>query len=152
MRPFFFSPLFLITILTSCINRAEPEIHLIPKDFQGPIIIIYEQKDGKPKKYEGDFRVYEIPGDGVLRTQFTHPKGFIAPGKLQYYYYEKNTRQQLLYIESPKDAKDDGKPHTFSTESSDQTIRYLVGYLSRGDDYYNHLRKKIDTLFPAEIQ
>lgn len=144
--------LMLLTSLTSCINREEPEKHLIPKGFTGPVIIIYDQKDGKPEKYEDDFRIYEIPADGVLRTQFKHPKGFIAPGKLLYYYVDVDGRRQLTYLEKTAGANDDGKPKVFGVESSLSTIRYLVGYLSEGDKYFNLLRRKIDELFPPEIQ
>jgi hypothetical protein len=144
--------LFILVYLSSCVNKSEPEIHLIPKDYTGAVIIIYDQEDGKPKKYEGDFRVYEIPQDGVLKTQFKHPNGFIAPGKLQYYYYNETSRQQLTYIERPADFKDDGKPHTFSVESSVSTIRYLVGFSKDGDKYYNELRKRINELFPPKVQ
>ena len=141
-----------INILTSCAEIAEPEIHLIPKSYKGPIIIIYGQKDGRPKKYEGSFRVYEISKDGVLRTQFEQPKGFISPEKLQYYYFDENGRQQLSYIERTTGAKEDNKPHTFTKEISVGTTRYLVGFLSEGDKYFNQLRKKIDELFPAKVQ
>ena len=137
---------------SSCIQRADPEKHLIPKGFAGPVIIIYDQKDGNPEKYNDGFRIYEIPENGILRTQFKHPSGWIALGKLQYYYSGKNGLQELTYIERPADVKDDGQIHVFNKESSVGTIRYLVGQLSDGDKHFKNLRSKIDSLFPPQVQ
>jgi hypothetical protein len=133
-------------------NKAEPEVHLIPKGYKGPVIIIFDDKQGKPEKYEGDKRVYEIPSDGVLRTQFKKQEGFIAPGDLKYYYYNENGRQEINYLQSTQGVADSSSTYVFSKELSHSTVRYLVGKLNEGDDYYKALRKKIDELFPPEIQ
>jgi hypothetical protein len=133
-------------------NQAEPETHLIPKGYKGYVIIIFDEKNGVPEKYENGSRVYEIPSDGVLRTQFKKQKGWIAPGKVNYYYYDNNERQKIEYLQSTQGVKDDSKMYVFSEEISKKTVRYLVGKLSEGDDYYKALRKKIDELFPPDIQ
>ncbi len=62
--------MYLMT-LSSCHRKAEPETYLVPKDFIGRVNIIMNQKEGSEKKYEDGRRVYEIPTDGVLLTQFT---------------------------------------------------------------------------------
>jgi hypothetical protein len=54
---------------TSCGQMAEPEIHLIPAGYMGNIYIFHNVLDGQPPKYEGRARVYEIPNDGILRSQ-----------------------------------------------------------------------------------
>ncbi len=59
------------------INTVEPEIFLIPKNYRGFVYISYNHKCGTPIKYEEDSRVYEIPNDGVLLTQFKDEQGFI---------------------------------------------------------------------------
>jgi hypothetical protein len=69
-----------IVFLSSCIQRADSERHIIPKGFAGLEIIIYDQKDGSPAKYNDGFRVYEIPENGILKTQFKHQSGYIAHG------------------------------------------------------------------------
>ncbi len=141
----------ILLFLSSCINQAEPEIHLIPKDYKGPVIIIFDDKKGSPEKYENGSRVYEIPQDGVLRTQFKKQQGSIAPGKLKYYYYDKNERQEINYLQSTKDVTDSSS-YIFSKELSNTTVRYLVGKVSEGDGYYKALRKRIEELFPPEVQ
>lgn len=69
--------------LYSCHQQAEPETYLIPEGFTGKVNIIFNRKEGKPVKYEDKRRVYEIPADGILLTQFTTNDGFI---NRKYYY------------------------------------------------------------------
>jgi hypothetical protein len=143
--------LFPIIFFSSCLYHAEPEIHLIPKNYKGPVIIIFNEKKGNPQKYENDIRVYEISKDGILRTQFKKQQGSIAPDKLKYFFYDKNGRQEINYLVSTKDITDSAT-YVFNKELSNTTVRYLVGKLSEGDGYYKALRKRIDELFPPEVQ
>lgn len=57
-------------LILCCSNSGEDSIRLIPEGFEGPVIIVFNQKDGEPKEYDNGKRVYRIPKDGVLRTQF----------------------------------------------------------------------------------
>jgi len=79
---FFILPL----MLSSCNNIGEQEIIVVPKDFKGYIIIIFNQKNGTPTKYEGKKRVYEIPSNGILRTQSNVNDGW---QEFAEFYYEK---------------------------------------------------------------
>lgn len=141
----------IILYLSSCINQAKPEIHLIPKDYKGPVIIIFNNEQGNPEKFENGSRVYEISKEGILRTQFKKQTGNLAPGKLKYYYCDSNGRQEINYLPSTKDITDKAT-YVFGKELSNTTIRYLVGNISEGDSYYKALRKRIDELFPPEVQ
>lgn len=60
-------------------GRAEHAIHLIPAGYEGPVLIIYGEPGGARERREGKARVYEIPADGVLRTQFGPNPGWAAP-------------------------------------------------------------------------
>jgi len=60
-----------ILLYISPFFKDEPAMVLMPEGHEGMILIVYSQENGAPVKYEGDFRVYEIPADGVLLTQFT---------------------------------------------------------------------------------
>ena len=55
--------------MLSC-NNPESETYLIPQGFTGRVNVIFSRKDGAPTKYENNRRVYEIPANGVLLTQF----------------------------------------------------------------------------------
>ncbi len=50
-------------------------LYVLPQNYEGPIVVLYGQKDGKPKEYyNNDWRVYRINKDGTLRTQFEYPR------------------------------------------------------------------------------
>lgn len=94
MKKIFIIP--LLQILVSCSQKAEPELYLIPSGYLGRVEILFNQngapikytndhgndtvyvpKIGRPTKYEGERRVYEIPSDGLLLSQFGSNDGFI---------------------------------------------------------------------------
>jgi hypothetical protein len=69
----------LVTVLTSIsarglLVRNEPEVYLLPDGYVGPVLIVYDQPTGEPRKYEAGARVYEIPENGMLLTQFDPPQ------------------------------------------------------------------------------
>lgn len=86
----------LMQMLHSCYQKAEPETYLVPSGFIGRVEILFNQTGvpiqykneygrdtvyvsqiGKPIKYENERRVYEIPSDGILLTQFKDNDGFV---------------------------------------------------------------------------
>jgi hypothetical protein len=71
--------------ITGCYNNPEPETYLIPKGFRGRVSIIFNQKDGAPIRYENGRRIYEIPSNGILLTQFKDEYGIINH---EYYYVD----------------------------------------------------------------
>ncbi len=76
MLTYLMSLMYLMT-LSSCHQKAEPETYLLPNGFTGRVNIIFNQKEGSEKKYEDGRRVYEIPSDGILLSQFTINDGFM---------------------------------------------------------------------------
>lgn len=80
-------------ILSSCNQNAEPETYLIPDGFSGKVNIVFNRKDGSPIKYDERRRVYEIPADGILLTQFGTNDGFI---NRRYFYKSKSGELKLL--------------------------------------------------------
>jgi hypothetical protein len=62
---------------------AEPVIYLIPAGYMGNVYIFHNVADGVPLKREGSARVYEIPKDGILRSQSPEISGLYRP---QYLY------------------------------------------------------------------
>ena len=62
-------------MLLGC-DTGEQEIIIAPRNYTGYIIVIFNQDDGQPVKYAGKKRVYEIPSDGVLKTQFNINNGW----------------------------------------------------------------------------
>ena len=50
---------------------ATENVYLLPEGYVGPALIIYGQASGEPTQREGREYIFEIPDDGVLRTQTT---------------------------------------------------------------------------------
>lgn len=78
--------IILSLILIGCSEYAEPETFLIPNDFKGVIVIVFNQEKGEDKEYENKRRIYRIPENGVLYTQFSPVKGILNE---KFYYINK---------------------------------------------------------------
>ena len=91
MKILFYS---IITFMLTACSQGEREIILVPKNFKGYIIIVYEQKNGVPIKYEADKRVYKIPQNGILKTQFKSNEGL---REFPEYYYGSIAPENKLY-------------------------------------------------------
>lgn len=73
----------VVALLTSCGKEAEKETFYINQGYTGPIAIIFDQKNGVPKEYKDNRRIYRIPASGVLYTQFASVDGILN----QKFYY-----------------------------------------------------------------
>lgn len=82
--------------LVAC-RFGQNSIHLIPEGYIGPIIIIFDQPNGLKKRYEKGWRVYEIPNNGILKTQFGPTYGI----QQHFYYYvdDSGKRKPLTYLD-----------------------------------------------------
>jgi hypothetical protein len=100
----FIKILFFISIIIAIFGcgqeKREDSITLIPKGYVGPVVIIFNQTDGKPIKYEKNKRIYEIPDNGILKTQFTKNIGY---QKNEFYYVSnEGKRTNIEYILTQK--------------------------------------------------
>lgn len=77
--------LLLSLILFGC-DKAEEEIVIVPRNYTGYIIILYNQESGTKPKYADGKRVYEVSRNGILKTQFTGNYGWAGFPEV---YYEK---------------------------------------------------------------
>ncbi len=66
----------LFLFMVSACDRGEEDIILVPTNFKGGILILFNQKSGKPTRYHDGKRLYEIPPDGILKTQFAPNYGW----------------------------------------------------------------------------
>lgn len=70
--------ILLLTLLVfAACTYAEPETHLIPEGYAGPVYIVQAWPEGEPEQYEGSRRLYQIPSDGLLLTKFGSNDGII---------------------------------------------------------------------------
>jgi len=86
--------LWLFTIVLGCKN-PEPETYLIPDGFKGTVNVIFNQTKGEPPRYENGRRIYEIPANGILLTQFKDEYGIIDH---EYYYVKHNGNRTPLKV------------------------------------------------------
>jgi hypothetical protein len=84
-----------LLMFNSCSQKPEPETYLIPKGFAGRVNIIFRRKDGTPPRYENNRRIYKIPANGILLTQFKDEYGLADH---QYYFVDSNGKRIPLMI------------------------------------------------------
>jgi len=82
------------------VNKASDDIFIIPEDFKGTIAVIYGQENGTEKEYENGKRLYRIPQNGILKTQF-ELKGETA--NFGEYYYLTDNGQRIRIESFPYD-------------------------------------------------
>ena len=75
MRPKSWPVGFLLLNLLGC-QTGEPEIVVTPQGFTGYVLVVFNQPTGRPPRYAGRQRVYEVPASGVLKTQFAPNYGW----------------------------------------------------------------------------
>ena len=78
---------FVFFVLLSGCGSVESEIFLLPKNYTGYVLVLYNQEfTGAKIKYKQGKRVYEIPSNGIFKTRFLFEAGHSDFPK---FYYEK---------------------------------------------------------------
>lgn len=85
----------LSALSSACADR---ELNLIPAGFEGPVIIIFNDPNGAPPRWEGSARRYDIPASGVFRTQFGPNEGW---GRPDYEYVDANGHRNAIVPGTP---------------------------------------------------
>ena len=107
-------------------RSAEDEVYILPNEFEGAVIVLMNEPDGKSIKYnKKGYRVYEIPESGVLKTQFKSEEGW-----RDIKYIRKNGTE-LRYLWPPDKVWDD----TINVNSIYKDSIYVLG-AGYADDFY----------------
>lgn len=148
--------LLILMSITSCAQEAEDTIRLIPEGYEGAVLIIFNQKDGESKEYDDDKRVYRIPKNGILRTQFKPNYGV---RNHQFFYVNSNNERieiSFVMVQGKKElSKNNEKVYAYwekaigesfgiNTENKEYTvppaITFYIGNLADIDkDYQEQL-------------
>ncbi len=116
----------LLICISSCAQQGEDSIRLIPEGYQGAVLIIFNQEDGAPKEYEEGKRVYRIPENGVLKTQFKPNYGI--QNHQFFYLNNKGERTEIPFvvINSKEEAKeiDSNSMHAYFEKTLGKVERY----------------------------
>lgn len=117
-------------------NKGENEVFIVPNDFEGAVIVLFNEADGKAVKYDSEGnRVYEVPKSGVLKTQFKFQEGW------RDIKYQKDNGKQIKYLlPSDKVWKD--------TINQKDVYAYGAGY---ANDYWFIIGKPKDSEYWAKI-
>ena len=134
---------FLIFYVYEDANSPSKDLFLIPEGFRGKVVILYNQKDGQEKEFEGKYRVYKIPSTGILKTKFEVKGDSWNIGDAKYYYIngtEKiSIKQYCLYCEKEKIDTISiqaipGEGGSFS--SNENSIHYLSFYIDIPNKFF----------------
>jgi hypothetical protein len=158
--------LSFMQIFPSCYQKAEPETYLIPSNFTGRVNILFNKKEGAAKKYENDRRVYEIPFNGILVTQFKTNDGFTNreyystdnEGKrspLEIFKYEHNKDGTLKWIVRDKNEKGiflDGTSGQYGNTDDPQGAQYQEFIVSNYTDLDSFYTKEYQNNFDRKLE
>lgn len=142
----------LLLVFISC-NKYETEIYLIPANFHGKVNVIFNQKNGNKKIYENGNRVYKIPADGILITQFV-----IQEGNMNTVYHFDNDRTPLRIASRNNKLEEnetgiyrEGTIGVYGNSSDKDSFNYLEFYVTDerrlknyfSDDSIDNFNKKV---------
>lgn len=83
----------VLLLFNGCTKKGENRIFVLPKQFVGYAIIIYDQSDGENSEYINSKRLFRIPSSGVLKTKFMADYGGTA---FPEFYYESINEQNRI--------------------------------------------------------
>ena len=80
-------------------DRAEPEVHLIPAGYVGPVVILLNDS-GAPQEREGNARLFRIAPTGVAHSGFGDNIGW---GRPDYFYVDAQGHRSRIAAGTPCD-------------------------------------------------
>jgi len=155
MRNLLSTSIVLLTsllVIVSCKSQGTKNIFLIPKEFTGIVIVVFDQKDGKKPGIENGKTVFRIPASGILKTQV---KPYYENISNEYYFIDSlqiKTPIKYLFSFKAKPSAIEKEVYCFDEQMAStpinkpniKTIRtFLVGNSNQADSLYNILNNKI---------
>ena len=113
-------------------DRAEPEVHLIPVGYRGPVVILLGDSAAGRKEREGRARLFRISAVGVARSAFGNNEGW---GRHDYFYIDSQGRRSRIVSGTPCERNLAGDPvqacllghTTFASRPDRHYEAYVVG-------------------------
>lgn len=125
-------------------RTGENEIYRIPNNYSGGIIIMFNSQNGVQEKYsDNGERIYEIPKNGILKTQFKmqdkkwlHSKFYFKSGqKIRHLIPSDKVWEDTININS----KYKDSIYTYNTTVGGGNLWFLVGKPKEIDKNYKIL-------------
>lgn len=148
----------LLQFVTAC-KQPEPETYLIPYGFKGKVNVIFNQSGGAAVKHENGRRVYEIPLNGILLTQFKDEEGIVNH---EYYYADAAGKRTPLEIFSDKH-KDkaaaevtgvfrDGTIGVYGNSTDPKSLSYQEFYVTNGREFESFFLPQYQKRFDDKVK
>lgn len=77
-------------------GRGEEAVFILPRGHTGLVTVLFNRADGRPAKYEGAARVYEVAPGGVLKTRFAANRGW--HGLYKFYYDDGGRLVEIPFV------------------------------------------------------
>lgn len=123
-------------------ESGENEIHSLPNGYTGPVFIILGAEDGSPPEYEDGARLYRIPQNGILKTQFSPIEDY---RDISFYYRKENGERRKIpsgFADS-NISSDSVQVLTMQSgwigQGKTSFIRYIVGREENKEELYNQM-------------
>lgn len=141
----------ILLLISSCTQKGQDSIYILPKDYTGYVIIFFNQPNGASEQVYNNKRIYNIPKSGVLKTKFS-PE-YLQTHLPEFYYNEVNKKYQLPLVVDWKDYKKEtinismpsmGK--TYKKIDGSEAIEYEIFFVGTKDQVqkYSEEFNKID--------
>lgn len=78
------------------IKQATPEIHLLPENYSGKILIEFNQKNGMPPKFENNKILFVIDREGKCASQMPPNLGLRALNTADFHFIDKNNTKTKI--------------------------------------------------------
>jgi len=122
-------------------TKASDDIFIMTADFKGTIAVIYGQENGTEKEYENGKRLYRIPQNGILKTQF-ELKGETANFGEYYYLTDDGQRIRIRSFPYYENFPDSTKSYVHSwqlgsaTDSEGNKFKYQQATIGTKSDSF----------------
>lgn len=93
----------ILLFFISCSHKGEDSIYLIPENYEGNLLIVFNQQEGEETLYENKERIYHFGTSGILKTKFQSNYGI--QNNFYFYLDSLGTRTRLRYL-LPSELKD----------------------------------------------
>jgi hypothetical protein len=87
-----------IFILYSCRNKEVVKIFLIPKGYEGSIVMIEDQQQKDSVQIKGDTLTFDFRKSKILRLKGKFIEGVTAISNIQYYYVDSSDNRTIIPI------------------------------------------------------
>jgi len=61
--------LLAMLFITQCQQEVKESVYILPDNYTGYVVVIFDQPDGVEREMLNDKSVYRIPDNGILKTQ-----------------------------------------------------------------------------------